>query len=73
MPSMNGAASAAERPESVSRTPSTIASVPGIQRRFRDLRWSGSGVFRIAATMFRRLTRSAETVTITNVSSTPIP
>ena len=64
-------ASADERPTSVRRIPARTASVPGIHRSFRERRATGSGVFRIAATMFRRLTLTADSVTITNVSSTP--
>ena len=69
---MNATASAEETPDTVRSAPRSKTSVPGIQRRFRDLRTGGSGVLRIAATMLRRLTRQAEKVTIRNVSSTPI-
>ena len=72
-PSMKDAASADERPASARRIPARTASVPGIHRSFRERRATGSGVFRIAATMFRRLTLTADSVTITNVSSTPTP
>ena len=58
-------------PETMRSAPSPITAAPS-SHRLRVSAWAGgSGRLRIADTMFIRLTRHADAVTTTNVSSTP--
>jgi hypothetical protein len=58
-------------PETASAAPSATPSSPSSHRRRRFF-GGGSGRFRMAVTMFIRLTRQAEKATTASVSRTPI-
>ena len=59
-------------PATASSTPAELVTAPRSQRVLRVPVAGGSGRFRIAVTMFMRLTRQAENATTARVRSTPI-
>jgi hypothetical protein len=70
VPSMNGVVCFADNPEKVTSTPNARKTIPHDDERPRAR--DRLGRFRIAVTMFRMLTRHADTRTTRKVSTTPI-